>query len=424
MAPRAPSPLNSPRVLFWLVASAVMLIVFTALEFAVPGLVDPARPLQDFDAFFIAGRLALEGRLGDAYQSEAMFAALERILGKREFLLWSYPPHFNLITAPLALLPRWLGYLLFSSASLAGLLLAVRRLAPGHLPFVCLLLFPAIIVCLRTGQNGVMLGALLAAAMALLRDGRAVAGLPIALLTVKPHYLPAIGLWLLACRQWRVIGVAAAATAVLLAAATLVFNGVWPQFLASLRETSAFLAAGAFPLHRMISLYAALRSWGVAATPALAAQAALAAVWLAGLVWALRAGWPQHQQLAMAAMAALFLSPYGYDYDLPLLAAGVALLAPDLAARASRGQQWLALVLCWTAAGFGAALTPYALSGAGHRPPALAVYTLLPACVLLLWLVRRPLPGALSGPAVACMPVAFGPPAAFGPDQRAARRQF
>lgn len=394
MTPRAPSPLNSPRVLAWLVASAVMLIVFTALEFAFPGLVDPARPLVDFDAFFVAGRLALEGRLGDAYQAQAMFAAQERLLGKRDFLLWSYPPHFNLITAPLAMLPRWLGYLVFSSASLAGLLLAVRRLAPGHLAFVCLLLFPAIMVCLRTGQNGVMLGALLSAAIALLVDGRASAGLPIAWLTIKPHYLPAIGLWLLARRQWRVIGVAAAATAALLATATLAFRGVWPQFLASVAETSAYLAAGAFPLHRMTSLYAALRSLGAGPTPALAAQAALAVCWIAGLLWALRAGWPQRQQLALAAMAALFLSPYGYDYDLPLLAAGVALLAPDLTARASRGLLWLALGLCWAAAGFGAALTPYALSGAGHRPPSLAVYTLLPLCLLLLWLVRRPQPTA------------------------------
>lgn len=50
----------------WLVASAFMLILFTALEFAFPGMVDPARPLIDFDAFFVAGRLALEGRLGGA----------------------------------------------------------------------------------------------------------------------------------------------------------------------------------------------------------------------------------------------------------------------------------------------------------------------------------------------------------------------
>jgi hypothetical protein len=381
-------------VLVWLVASAVMLILFTALEFAFPGLVDPARPLVDFDAFFVAGRLALEGRLGDAYHAQAMFAAQERLLGKRDFLLWSYPPHFNLITAALAMLPRWLGYLLFASASLAGLLLAVRRLAPGQLALVCLLLFPAIMVCLRTGQNGVMLGALLAAAMVLLIDGRASAGLPIAWLTVKPHYLPAIGLWLLARRQWQVIAVAAGATALLLGTASLAFRGVWPQFLASVAETSDYLAAGAFPLHRMTSLYAALRSMGAGATPALAAQAVLAAGWIAGLFWALRAGWPQRQQLALAAMAALFLSPYGYDYDLPLLAAGVALLAPDLAARASSGQQCVAMVLCWAAAGYGAALTPYATSGAGHRPPALAVCALLPACMWLLWLVRRPRPTA------------------------------
>jgi hypothetical protein len=383
-------------VLRVLVACAVLLILFAALERSQPG--GQARAM-DFEAFFVAGRLALEGRLGDAYHAQSMFAAQERLLGHREFLLWTYPPHFNLFTAPLALQPRWLGYALFASASLAGFLMAVRRLAPGHLGFVCLALFPALMVCLRTGQNGVMLAALLATALALVMDGRRLAGVPIACLTIKPHYLPALGLWLLLRRQWQIIAVAAVVTALLLAAATLLFDSVWQDFRHAVGEASGHLAAGDFPMHRMTSLFAALRSMGIDAGPALAAQAALALGWLAALLHAIRSSWPQRQQLALAAMASLFLSPYAFDYDLPLLASALALLAPELTARARPAHLGLAVLLCWLAGGYGAALSPQALADPAHPPPSLAVLALLPACLWLLWLARREVGPMASAPA-------------------------
>ncbi|MBL2985099.1 DUF2029 domain-containing protein, partial [Klebsiella pneumoniae] len=60
-----------------------------------------------------------------------------------------------------------------------------------------------------------------------------------------------------------------------LATAVLGF-AVWPAFLRGVDEATAFLAAGEYPLFRMVSVYAWLRGIGLSAPAALAAQMATA----------------------------------------------------------------------------------------------------------------------------------------------------
>ena len=69
---------------------------FDAAGVQAPELLGKQKVLTDFDAFHIAGRLALEGRVSEAYHALSMFAAQMEIAGTAAFMPWTYPPPFTL----------------------------------------------------------------------------------------------------------------------------------------------------------------------------------------------------------------------------------------------------------------------------------------------------------------------------------------
>ena len=109
-AAQASAPLLGPLVLFTLALAFAGQILLIALQLAVPSLA-PAGPPQllDFQVFHIAGQLAWAGDLATAYDPVQFWAHTRALTGSPDRMLWPYPPHFNLVTAPLALLPlSWL----------------------------------------------------------------------------------------------------------------------------------------------------------------------------------------------------------------------------------------------------------------------------------------------------------------------------
>lgn len=389
-AAQASAPLLGPLVLFTLVLAFVGQILLIALQLAVPSLA-PAGPPQllDFQVFHIAGQLAWAGDLAAAYDPVQFWAHTRALTGSPDRMLWPYPPHFNLVTAPLALLPLWLSYVLFTGGSLLCYVLALRRLAGGQHALVLAMLFPAIIICIRIGQNAFFIGALMAWWASLALAGRTLAGVPLGLLTVKPQFLPGIGIYLLLRGQWRIIAVGGLVAALALALATLLLGtGVWLDFVHVMGELSRYLSRGLYQYHRMTSLYAALFVLTGDARLALAGQIGLAALLAVGLLLASRRGWPARHLLAAAVMASTLMSPYGYDYDLPVMGAGIALLAPDIAAWGRRPWPWL-LPLSWLACSAGIIIRV-------PPRPALAIVPVLLLCASLLALARRPPAGTES----------------------------
>ena len=61
----------------------------------------------------------------------------------------------------------------------------------------------------------------------------------------------------------------------------------------------------------------------------------VAAAALSVVAFAIYRGFPASWSLGLAAVASLLISPYAYDYDLPILGVGMALLPPDLTRLAS-----------------------------------------------------------------------------------------
>jgi hypothetical protein len=97
----------------------------------------------------------------------------------------------------------------------------------------------------------------------------------------------------------------------------------------------------------MISLYAALRSFGASATAAFMGQVVIAALVLAMVCVLAHRQIPVHQSLGFTAIASLLISPYAYDYDLPILGIGLALLLPEVLRQGTRREQIVVLVLAF-----------------------------------------------------------------------------
>jgi hypothetical protein len=316
---------------------------------ALPGVGD-----SDFDMFHVVARLALAGRIAEAYDLDAMLAAQTAMGGVPRAMTWTYPPPFDLALAPLGALGREAAYLVFAGLSLALYMYGVARLAGRLTGLVLFAALPAAFMSASSGQNGLILAGLLALACAALLRGRPRrAGLPLGLLVVKPHLGLGLGLWCLAAGRWRALAAATAIAALACAASVAAFGpGLWATFLAATGEAGAQLAAGAYPTHRMASLHAALTSLGLPHAAAVTVQTGAALAGAVAVAAAARRLAPR-PALALALLTTPVFSPYLYDYDLALYGPALALLLPELEAAGRRALVLPVVALSWIAGGTG-----------------------------------------------------------------------
>lgn len=319
-----------------------------------------ARELTDFDVFHVAAQMVWRGEATEAYSATTMTEAQKTLANGVGLLPWAYPPQFMLGIAPLGKLPLGVAAFLFLALPLAAFLIVLRRLAGPDFGLALLACAPALMINVLIGQNGYLSGALIGWACLLLLKGEgkghstAMGGLPLGLMIFKPHLAIPFAIEALARPRLRVVAVALATVALTSVLATLAFGpAIWPAFRTGVAETSAFLASGAFPLFRMVSVYAFVRSLGAPAGAAMAVHAAFALVLLALVVQTVRLKLPLRQVLGLSALASPFISPYAYLYDLPVYGIGVALLAPDLKRLASRAELAAFLALSVAAGGAG-----------------------------------------------------------------------
>ena len=245
---------------------------------------------------------------------------------------------------------------------------------------------------IRAGQNGFVTALLFTAVFLLALRGRpALAGLPLGLLTYKPHLGLGLGLAALFRGGWRMVASALFTLILLLAAATwLLGPEIWSAFLQSLRDSGTFLRAGAYPMERMNSVFALLVSFGLPDTIALPAQGLMALVALLLVGLALLRRWSMPHLLALSVIAGLGVSPYGYDYDFVALAPGLALAGPALS-RATPTERRLLVGAVLVATGWGLVNVILArpLDAAGLSLPALGALGYLTTLALCVRLMAR-----------------------------------
>ena len=331
---------SSVAMAFLLVLVAGMLR--NAIDFSgVNGSVDGLRYV-DFDVFHLVGRMAWRGAVDQSYSIPTLLTAEAAENSLHAQMPWTYPPQFDLIVALLALVNKGVAYLIFIGASFGAYLWVLRRLAGPRFAEAVIATFPALMVCIVVGQNGLLTGALVGAfALASLR-GRTIAGLPLGLMVI-----------ILARRSWGVLALAAVVTLASAAISTLAFGpGIWAAFLAGVHDAGTYLRQGAYPMYRMTSLYAAARTLGIPADAAFALQVAGALAACAVTACAALRRWPARQQVGIALLCTLAISPYNYDYDMPIFGLAAALLAADVMLRATPWEQVLLLALAWLSTGW------------------------------------------------------------------------
>ena len=331
-----PLPIGLPlRVA--LCAGAVLTIASGAMAVGQAVGSDPGRPdIVDFHEITVAGRLAADGRLAQAYDP-AVMASLQRAFGGRDtFLPFGYPPPFALVLAPLSRLPLVTAFLLFDAVTLTAFVAVLRRLAGAWFWPALLATSPAVLIDLKIGQNGLLTAALAGLSVASLLDRRGLgAGFSAgALAAIKPHVAATLPVLMLLRRDGRALVAAVLVSAMLWGLALALFGTASAAaFLGSLGFAGRFLAEGAFPLHRMASVYAAALSLGVPPPVALAIQGIVAVAALCGAIAVARRLDDARATAGLTLASVAFVSPYFYDYDLTIFGAGLALTLPVLAAR-------------------------------------------------------------------------------------------
>lgn len=339
-----------PRIAVIAYAGIALMLVLSARD-----MIDPfGKPLgYDFITFWAASKLTLMGEPQAAFDMQRIFEAQRMAVPAGDSIfLWHYPPTFQLLAAPLALVPYVLSYFLFMGLTLAAFLLTLRRfidprLASGWNAIVLLVALPGVFLTLFHGQNSLLSAAIFAGALLAFEDKRPfAAGLILGLLAYKPQLGLLIPIVLVLSGQWRVFLGASVSVLLFAGLSLLVFGtGLWFVFLENAPLVRRIMEEGVLPWHKMPSAFVFLRYLHVPESIAYAGQAltALAAAASAAYVW-WKAG-PSRLAWAVLIVATLLLPPYLFDYEFALLALPLILLANDMLERGATRFEKAALLM-------------------------------------------------------------------------------
>ena len=200
----------------------------------------------DYTAFYTGWTIVLDGDASNLYDPATQAATQREVLGGRSFEAglnpFNNPPYLVLPFVPLALLPLQTSYLVWAVIQLALLAWLVWRLLTRIakdwsrnervLLVGASLAAPPLAMALFQGSFSLLVTvAMLEVYLALRRARDEQAGLWLVVASIKPQAVLATGVAMVAARRWRLVGVAAAALAILAAAATLVMGiGIWAEY--------------------------------------------------------------------------------------------------------------------------------------------------------------------------------------------------
>ncbi|MBU2359384.1 MAG: DUF2029 domain-containing protein [Alphaproteobacteria bacterium] len=339
-------------------AVTAALIGYVALEFALPVLLGKEN-LVDFDIFHLVSTMIAEGNLSAAYALETFMLRQAELPGFSGWeMFWSYPPFFNLVVAPLSLLPAAPSYILFMVVTLAFYVWAVWTLAGPAFHTILVLFLPLTLLIIRSGQNSFLTGGLIGLTCVLALRRSRWSGVPLGLMAIKPHLALGVGIWSLLDRRWGMAVQSFAVIGLFAALTTLVFGtGIWATALGGISETADALQDGRFPLFRMTSLYAFGLSFGFGHAVALSLHVAGVAAALGALVLLSRAKLPPRVLMGAGVVVSALISPYNYDYDLAMLAAAACLLIDTVMRHASKAEQYTIAAVILIIGTYGLSLT-------------------------------------------------------------------
>ncbi len=292
---------------------------------------------RDFLNFWMYGRAAVGPDPGRFYDILSYHQALRDQLGMEMGGNWSYPPTVMLLAAPFGQLNYLTALACWTLLSLGVFVAATRNCVPDWRFLLPVLLSPAALICLASGQSSFLTAAMMFVIFAGLDRRPVLSGVLIGLLTIKPQLGILFPFMLIASGRWRVFIAAAVTTVTLLALSIAAFgHEVWIDFVTKGLPVQGLvladpdrIATPGFP-----TIFMNLRGVDLGYAAAMSVQAVFSAVAIGAVVWAFRLRKCADPALlrALFLACAIVVSPYILTYDLlPLTFAAILLLAdPDL----------------------------------------------------------------------------------------------
>src|SRR5579864_2888472 len=308
-------------------ATILLVIELAVFGFLVAGTHGWIVPLDkpnttDFVSFYAAGRLTDAGAPALAYDQAAHLAAEEAIVGKGiQYQFFNYPPVYEALFAPVALLPYLVAFVAVAALTLLFYLAVARRVLDDYsaAALLALLAFPAVWWNIGLGQNAFLTAGLFGAATLFIDRRPVLAGLCFGALCYKPHFALLVPLALAVGGHWRAFAAAS------VSAATLVFASVallgwdaWHAFLITAGASHSMYESGRILFGGFVNPFGAMRLWGanVAASYAVQAIFSVMAAAVVTIVWYRGASLPA--RAAVLASATLVAVPLSLLYDLML----------------------------------------------------------------------------------------------------------
>ncbi|NHO33067.1 glycosyltransferase family 87 protein [Acetobacter fallax] len=335
---------------------------------------------EDFLDFWSASRLALTGQISAVYDFAAFHAFQVGVVG-HEIGLYHYsnPPVYPLITAPFALLPYLLAWVVWQTGGWFAFALTLRRIVPRWWGLMAGA-WPAVLPNTLSGQNGCWTAVIVGWGFILSGKTPFLSGMVFSLLIAKPQLIWLLPIALLAGKHWRTLAGFVTGTSTLVLA-SLIFFGVatWQAWLVRagvLRHI--ILEQGVATWPRMISAFVMVRqaggslavAYGVQIVAATISLSIVIFVWRKNVTGPVLAGW----RVPCLIFACFTSTPYVNDYDCIMLAFACGLAWPH-ASRIGR--------LCLMAA----AAVPVAGASSSHLLGfSLAPFMLWPA---FIWITRQ-----------------------------------
>ncbi|MEZ0225396.1 MAG: glycosyltransferase family 87 protein [Alphaproteobacteria bacterium] len=275
---------------------------------------------RDFLNVWLGAKLTIGWETAKVYSVPDYMAEVHRLFGQDYTQHnFSYPPHILPLILVFGLLAYFPALTLWLAAGVASLTAALRRHAGWPVLFL-VLLSPASLANLASGQNGLFTAALFLGGLFLCETSPLIAGILFGLLTFKPHLGILIPFVLLLRGNWKCIASASGTTVFLVAVSFLAWGITpWNDYLKNIVPYQAHLLEGGTSLyHRMMpgvfSDFSALFRGYDCVAFALYAVAALAA--FAGALMAVRKEGLTARTIFMLSLATLIVLPYGFNYDM------------------------------------------------------------------------------------------------------------
>lgn len=314
-------------LILFMTALGVSIVQFSTAK----GIVLPAGGTigGDYIAFDTAAKAILDGETAEIYVEDFFEQRLHDngFPAERSGLTWQYPPTYYFAVLPLAFLAFVPGYIFWSGGTALAYFGAMRAIGFDKLFLFVILASPVTFHAIITGQNGFISATLLAVAAYYPDKRPIVAGIAAALMSVKPQFGFLLPIAFLAGGCWRAFFVAATGTISLGVGSVVAFGlETWPAFFESAKVIAHNLVIGRLPLYKMTTTFTAVRllDWPPIAAQILQASTAIAAALAVGVVWRRV---KDADLRAAALLACVFMTtPYGYYYELVILALPIALL--------------------------------------------------------------------------------------------------